>query len=570
MEKFKSILKAVAIILGISILLLGATFGITYAVDKDLALSWIGIEKEPSDTEETDTPEEPDEPGIVIESPEVYEDFVFSGNELVSYIGDSPEIEIPSSYSINKDGQFIEGDDYIVTSIADDELGIGAFKESETLTSVTLPNTVTRIGNYAFTKCYNLEQVIFEDGSELESLGICAFNYCESLTEINLPETLNLIGVEAFSNCNALTEFVLPKNVKIVSMYAFRYCSLVKFEIPMDSKLEYIGRYAFSSNDFTELTLPACLKEIGENAFSSVDIATVNYLGTLSQWNSIIFENRYSNPCNSGSEFKLNGEPISTTLIFPEDINKINNNAFAGFPISIVELNSNIEEIGDYAFANSNLTSIEFNDNIKYIGKYAFSSTDLAELILPASITKIDENAFNACSSLETVNYLGTLSQWLNIEFVNQNANPISRSKTLSIDEGVIENLVIPEGVTAIKPYAFYGCTTITSITLPSTITSIGDGAFYILQSNVIINSEVPPTLGSNAIHITSKIQVPAESVEVYKTAWTSYADKIEAIASLPIVPPESGDIEEPPEPGDVEIDPVAPNNSKSFISKNN
>ena len=124
----------------------------------------------PDDTEQPGTEtEEPgtdtEEPGTDTEEPagpKVYEGFTFDGNTLVSYTGSETDIVIPSSYSINEDGQFIEGEDYEVTSIVEGTTsGTSAFAQSKsTIKSIFIPDTITSLGFYAFYGMENLETVV--------------------------------------------------------------------------------------------------------------------------------------------------------------------------------------------------------------------------------------------------------------------------------------------------------------------------------------------------------------------------------------------------------------------------
>lgn len=95
------------------------------------------------------------------------------------------------------------------------------------------------------------------------------------------------------------------------------------------------------------------------------------------------------------------------------------------------------------------------------------------------------------------------------------------------------------DGITKIRSYAFYNCTSLASVTIPNSVTQIADGAFLNCTnlSNVIIEAVTPPTIGDNVFrntHSSLVIQVPSESVNTYKSAtgWSTYSDKIQAIPS--------------------------------------
>ena len=323
MKKFKSILKAVAIILGISILLLGTAFGITYAIDKDLALSWIGIEKETSDTEEPDTPEEPEEPGepIVLE-------FEFADNILLSYSGDETDIIIPSSYSKiselsekefpeeldlldylmlnnslieypitvtdstaqeyellseydvmeNKDiiypvtmpvieYTYIEGKDYDVT-----EINQNAFDNNEVIANVFIPACITNIGKNAFDSCNNLESIIFEENSKIIELGNFAFYRCVKLKNVDFGKNnqLETIGQQAFSGCQLLEKVNLngSNKLKKLDFMLFSGCSALQEFIIPSSVTEIRNNVFTGCKSLTNIIIPSGVTSIAVSTFS--------------------------------------------------------------------------------------------------------------------------------------------------------------------------------------------------------------------------------------------------------------------------------------------------------------
>lgn len=108
----------------------------------------------------------------------------------------------------------------------------------------------------------------------------------------------------------------------------------------------------------------------------------------------------------------------------------------------------------------------------------AFSKNSaLSILTIPSSVTCIEYANYVSWKSLKEVHYLGTIQQWVSIDFDYQ--NPIMSGAKLYIGEELLTNLVIPEGVTTISRYAFYGCTTITEVTIPKSLERIKNDAFY-------------------------------------------------------------------------------------------
>ena len=152
----------------------------------------------------------------------------------------------------------------------------------------------------------------------------------------------------------------------------------------------------------------------------------------------------------------------------------------------------------DHAFKGLNSSTVILQDGLTSIGSFAFKGCRSLESIeIPSSVTSIVSGAFYDCSSLTSV--------------------------------------TIQNGVTSIGFNAFYECSGLTSIEIPSSVTSIGERAFYFCSSltTITIKATTPPSLGSRAIPSNvTKICVPAESVETYKTAsgWSTYSNIISAI----------------------------------------
>ncbi|MBQ2877456.1 MAG: leucine-rich repeat domain-containing protein [Bacteroidaceae bacterium] len=116
--------------------------------------------------------------------------------------------------------------------------------------------------------------------------------------------------------------------------------------------------------------------------------------------------------------------------------------------------------------------------SVTTIGNGAFYySSGLTSITIPNSVTTIGNDAFRNCRKLTSV-HISDLSAWCKIDFENPNANPLNNKAKLYINRELATNLTIPNDATEIKPYAFYGCTGITSVTIPNSVTTIGNNAF--------------------------------------------------------------------------------------------
>ena len=366
------------------------------------------------------------------------------GNYHNSYSNEyTDSVTIPSSVTYS-------GTTYSVTSIGDE-----AFYYCNGLTSVTIPNSVTSIGDEAFYGCIGLTSIVIPNS--VTSIGFYAFSYCRGLTSVTIPNSVTSIGSYAFYYCNGLTSVTIPNSVTSIADHAFSYCSgLTSVTIPnsvtsigsgafsnctgltsvtIGNSVTSIGSYAFSyCRGLTSVTIPNSVASIGFEAFYGCTGLTEVNISDLLAWCKIDFGNNRANPTCYTNKLKLNGSEIKD-LVIPNDVTEIKYCAFYGC---------------------KGLTSIT----------------------IPNSVTSIGDKAFYGCRGLTEVN-ISDLSAWCKIDFSNNSANPLCYANKLKLNGAEIKDLVIPNVITKIKDYAFYGCRGLTSVTIPNSVTSIGFEAFY-------------------------------------------------------------------------------------------
>ena len=191
--------------------------------------------------------------------PEVYDYFTFEVNDdgktvtLTDYnknLSDSTDVVIPSTVSQNASGEWIEGNTYTVTAIANGTSSTGVFYNSG-ITSVELPSTLQSIGNYAFYSCSGLKGALNLGGcTSLTSIGDWAFQNCRGLTgELDLSNCTSLtsIGNVAFRDCSKLTSISLPSSLTSIGNSAFYNCRGLTGELDLSNctSLTSIGVFAF-------------------------------------------------------------------------------------------------------------------------------------------------------------------------------------------------------------------------------------------------------------------------------------------------------------------------------------
>ncbi len=323
---------------------------------------------------------------------------------------------------------------YPVTAIGD-----LAFCWCESLTSITIPNSVTSIGGSAFNGCTSLPSITIPNG--VTSIGDWAFGCCYNLTSITIPNSVTAIGDWVFESCTSLTSIIIPNSVTTIGEGSFYGCtSLTGITIP-DSVTD-IGESAFyECENLTSITIPNSVTIIKNDTF-----ANCSNLTSITIPNSVtIIEPSAFRNCTS-----------LTSATIPNSVTTIGATAFGGCT-SLMRIFVD----KDNACYCSDECGVLFNkdkttlvcvpggisgnytvpDSVTIIGDYALlCCLNLTNVDIPDSVISIGEGAFNICISLVSI--------------------------------------TIPDNVTTIADSAFCSCTSLTSITIPKSVTLIGKYSF--------------------------------------------------------------------------------------------
>lgn len=329
--------------------------------------------------------------------------------------------------------------------------------------SITIPSSVTYLGvSYSVI-----------------SIGKNAFLECSGLTSVEIPNSVMSIEDRAFYGCTGLSDMTIPNSVTRLGGAVFYGCTgITSINIP--NSVTSIGGYAFyGCSGLTSVTIGDSVTNIETHAFGDCTSLTKVIISDIANWCNIAFDDVSANPLNYAKHLYLNEIEIFD-LIIPEGITKISDYAFYSCSaFKSVTISNSVTHIGARAFHwCTGLTSITIPNNVTSIGGEAFyQCTGLTSVSIPSSVTSIGSRAFNWCEHLNSV-YINDIEAWCNIAFDDALANPLYYAKHLYVNGIEIIDLVIPEGVSGIGDYAFYNCTSLTSVTIQNSVTSIGGAAF--------------------------------------------------------------------------------------------
>jgi uncharacterized repeat protein (TIGR02543 family) len=397
---------------------------------------------------------------------------------ITGYNGSDTNITIPSSI-----------DGHTVTSI-----GNNAFKD-KSLTSVTIPDTVTSIGSFAFYNCLSLVNISIPDS--VTSIGDSAFAYCTSLPNITLPPNLSSIGNSTFQYCQALTAITIPSSVTSIGSFAFYYCSsLVSISIP--DSVTNIGDSAFAyCISLPNITLPANLNSIGNSTFQDCKAFTeitipnsVTRIGDHAFFECEKLTNiTIPNSVTSIGESAFQSCKVLNNVVIPDSVTSVGDYLFYDcWALTNVKLSNNITKISDFMFYRCwKLSDITLPNGITGIGYRAFEECEvLTNITIPNSVLTIGGRAFLMCKALQNITIPNSVKT---IDF-NAFAHCYAFTK-----------IVIPDSVTSIGDYAFYYCTSLTEVTIPQSVTDIGFLTFDSCNSNFKIKGSggsYPQTYANN------------------------------------------------------------------------
>ena len=284
-----------------------------------------------------------------------------------------------------------------VTSIAD-----GTFEDKTMLTSVIIPDGVTRMSQCLFSGCSNLTNVVIPDG--VTHIDARAFYDCTSLTSVAIPDGVTHIDTRAFQGCTSLTSVVIPDGVTYIGTSAFKNCTSLQSIIVPDSVTD-ICADAFANTPWL------AQQEQKQEDFIIAGTALVKYKGNQKH---VVIPSGVT--CIGGAAFK--GCSQLESVMIPDSVVHIGSYAFYKcISLTEVALPDGVISIGGGAFEEcSALPDIIIPEGVTDIGMDTFKSCQqLKHITIPSSITYISESAFDDCKKLKAVTFDSQPVQWLRV-----------------------------------------------------------------------------------------------------------------------------------------------------------
>ena len=377
------------------------------------------------------------------------------------------------------------------------EIDSHAFLNCKKLASITLPNSVTYLGDDApnsieggvFEGCESFTSFTFPSSYASNNLPSFTFKFCKNLATINWngynPKRLNN---SAFWGCEKITWSQVPQSVEELGADCFAYCSsLTSVDLKDIKKMD---KEVFRNTPLTSVEWPAAITEIPAGTFLTCTSLT-SITGIASQpgaWDNItkIGEDAF-NECKA-----------LTTIKLPNSLKTLDKQAFRScWNLKNVEYSNQLETIGEGAFRD-NINGFEkfyFKGSVKNVGSYAFANGKLTCVHLKGDMT-MGDYVFQDDKSLKYVEFPATSSA----------TQPLTK-----VTEGMFQN-----------------CTSLPFITLPTTVTEIKTKAFDGCSSLKYVNilAASPATLGANAFPTTAGVYVKPSKLSAYQAnaAWNAYS----------------------------------------------
>ena len=413
------------------------------------------------------------------------------------------------------DGSYYGNDEIQHLVIASGVTSIGdiAFNDCQNLTSVSIPASVTSVGSCAFDNTPWLEGQ--PDG--VVYVGKVAYKWKGDAAIAAITDGTVSISPSAFEGCTSLATVIIPASVTSIGDFAFYDCQNLTSVIVYATTPPALGGSVFEgyAGD-REIYVP-------EGTVENYQAGWNNYVDYIT-----VIPIKESGACENGMTLELikltaNSNNYILTISGTGDMGDMDSNPL-------------------WENYKSDITTVVIGDGVTSIGDYAFyDCTRLTTVSIPASVTSVGSDAFGNTPWLEGqpdgVVYVGKVAyKWMGDAAIATIADGTVSISPEAFEGALITSVSIPASVTSIGDFAFNSCQDLTSVIIPASVTSIGNYAFQSCTKleYVYVLPTTPPTIGHNpfnACNALTAIVVPAAAYDTYYyddvKGWSTYQSKL-------------------------------------------
>lgn len=405
------------------------------------------------------------------------------------------------------------------------------FLNGQEITELVIPQGVTEIKDYAFSNCAGFTSITIPDG--VISIGKYAFRYNSNMTSLTIGETVKSIGANAFEYCKKLPTVRVPDSVEDLASGVFSVCDGLTHAIIGNSVTIFKSSLFYSCDNLKSVDMGNSLVEISSSAFSYCrGLKTIRIPKSV----SIIGEGAFEY-CGSLTSIEVDSEnPYYDSRNNCNAIIKTSTNTLiAGCQNTVIP--NTVEVIGTAAFMERRMEEMPIPNSVKRIEHIAFwLCTHLKTVHIPSSVTFIKKSSFHGCSGVLSI----TVDPDNTVFDSRDSCNAIIETATGKLVFGC-RNTVIPNSVKIIGDGAFEDCYALQSIEFGDSVITTELNSFYGCRNltKVTLGKSLQ-TIGRYTFYNCDKIEsitLPATVTSIGENAF-HYCKALKTIISYAVTPP--------------------------------